>query len=480
MKKKNVLMSIIGIFVFIIMIGGVSYGYFVYNKDIAVVDLETGKISISFSKNNHNLNNAINQPCNDGMGKILPYYLDFTVNGVTDTDSIYYEIYIVPNDENTIDNKYINIYLTDQSENNVHGVSPISLLQPSKVNNGYRVYSETLVANNDGTSKNHTKNFRLRVWLNDSYKDISGGNFNYSVYMYAENTEKVNFMNTFPTEITNLKESIKEIYFQSEAQSVIDNKCTSAANNGGVCQDITYQNQGKVMAWLEPIENDMYIMYVESDGKTYLNTGSTLFSGYINVKKIEFSNISTIMVSNMYRMFHNCKSLIHLNLNDFDTKNVTSMFQMFDGCVEIISLNLSSFDVNKVESMSNMFTNCYELESIDLSSFNASSLINMRAMFYHNYKLKVLDLESFNTKYVTDMYGLFTSCGELEKIYVSSDLWINSSVIDSEYMFYDCINLMGGNNTTYSSSHVDAEYARIDGENELPGYFTNIADKPTV
>jgi len=42
-------------------------------------------------------------------------------------------------------------------------------------------------------------------------------------------------------------------------------------------------------------------------------------------------------------------------------------------------------------------------------------------------------------------------------------------------MFKGCTSLVGGNGTKYSESHVTGEYARIDGEGGLPGYFTGPA-----
>lgn len=44
--------------------------------------------------------------------------------------------------------------------------------------------------------------------------------------------------------------------------------------------------------------------------------------------------------------------------------------------------------------------------------------------------------------------------------------------MSSYYMFLNCTQLVGGNGTTYDANHIDAEYARVDGENGLPGYFT--------
>lgn len=46
-------------------------------------------------------------------------------------------------------------------------------------------------------------------------------------------------------------------------------------------------------------------------------------------------------------------------------------------------------------------------------------------------------------------------------------------------MFGRCSKLIGGNGTTYNSSHKNKEYARIDTE-ETPGYFTSKEDITTA
>ena len=67
-KKKNI-MIIVGIIAFILIIGGISYSYFVYNKDVGNVSLNTGEISIDFSNTNGDktLTNVI--PMSDIDGK---------------------------------------------------------------------------------------------------------------------------------------------------------------------------------------------------------------------------------------------------------------------------------------------------------------------------------------------------------------------------------------------------------------------------
>ena len=43
-------------------------------------------------------------------------------------------------------------------------------------------------------------------------------------------------------------------------------------------------------------------------------------------------------------MFHDCSSLIELDLSSFDTQNVTDMSCMFSNCYSLVKLDLSSFD----------------------------------------------------------------------------------------------------------------------------------------
>ncbi|SHL28847.1 BspA family leucine-rich repeat surface protein, partial [Xylanibacter ruminicola] len=44
---------------------------------------------------------------------------------------------------------------------------------------------------------------------------------------------------------------------------------------------------------------------------------------------------------------------------------------------------------------------------------------------------------------------------------------------ESEEMFVNCTNLVGGAGTIYNESHVDATYAHLDGGTSNPGYFTD-------
>jgi len=69
---------------------------------------------------------------------------------------------------------------------------------------------------------------------------------------------------------------------------------------------------------------------------------------------------------------------------------------------------------------------------------------------------------------VTDTYGMFNDCPKLATITATGSI----DAEESTDMFKGCTSLVGGNGTKYSEAHVDGEYARIDGEGGLPGYFT--------
>ena len=95
----------------------------------------------------------------------------------------------------------------------------------------------------------------------------------------------------------------------------------------------------------------------------------------------------------------------------------------------------------------------------------------MANMFYKCNSLTSIDVSSFDTGKVTDMSGMFSTCGNLTTI-TASEVWSTEAVTNSDLMFYNDTKLIGGEGTAFDAEHVDAEYARIDGGNNNPGYMT--------
>ena len=133
---------------------------------------------------------------------------------------------------------------------------------------------------------------------------------------------------------------------------------------------------------------------------------------------------------------------------------------------------MSNLNTSEVTNMAFMFYGCNQLTSIDLSHFNTSQVTDMSVMFYGCIGLTSLDLGSFNTSKVTDMSYMFRHSNNLRTIYVG-DGWSTAAVTNSATMFYNCTSLVGGQGTTYDSSHTDKAYAHIDGGPSNPGYFTD-------
>ena len=192
------------------------------------------------------------------------------------------------------------------------------------------------------------------------------------------------------------------------------------------------------------------------------------------VTTLDVSNFNTSNVTDMDSMFYYSQATT-LDLSNFDTSKVTNMKYMFQSS-QATTLDVSSFDTSKVTNMTNMFLGS-QATTLDVSNFDTSNVTNMISMFSYS-QATTLDVSNFDTSKVTNMSYMFYNFTNLKTIYVSNK-FNTDKVTDSTNMFSGCTNLVGGAGTKYNSSYVDKKYARIDGGTSNPGYFTDIADKPS-
>ena len=116
---------------------------------------------------------------------------------------------------------------------------------------------------------------------------------------------------------------------------------------------------------------------------------------YINDKKIDFTYYYTFKNKGKYIIKYKFKKL--LNSCNF----------MFCGCKSLLSLNLSNFNTQNVTNMGYIFNGCKSLSTLDLSNINTQNVTDMGCMLYHCNSLSSLDLSNFNTQNVTDMQSMF-------------------------------------------------------------------------
>ena len=172
------------------------------------------------------------------------------------------------------------------------------------------------------------------------------------------------------------------------------------------------------------------------------------------------------------RWFECCYNLRTISgISNLNTEEVTEMSRMFRCCWNITTLDLSSFNTEKVTDMSLMFSNCNSLTNIDLSSFDTKDVIDMDDMFADCRNITTLDLSNFDTENVKYMVRMFNDCCVLTTIYVGNG-WSTYSVEEGGFMFYNCVNLIGGKGSVYSLYRTDYKFAHIDEGEENPGYFT--------
>ena len=237
------------------------------------------------------------------------------------------------------------------------------------------------------------------------------------------------------------------------------------------------------------------------EGMENLNTSQVtsmhhMFYGCAKLAELDLSSWNTSNVEIMSYLFRECKSLTSVNLSSFNTTNVKNMDGMFYDCEALKTVDLSMFNTSKVTSMNNMFGLCKSLETLDLSSFDTREVVDMSSMFKFCTSLQTLDLSSFDTKKAEYMSAMFSDCDNLQVIDITSfDIrrvvgmdnmfswcplltticcfgdWTTSTASDND-MFDGCESLVGGMGTTYNDEVKDKSYARRDGGEASPGYFT--------
>lgn len=225
------------------------------------------------------------------------------------------------------------------------------------------------------------------------------------------------------------------------------------------------------------------------DGSWYTRIGGTGYSLNVfrydpgwsaiasQVNKVVFdASFADARPTTIFKWFDNMSNLTEItDMKYLNTSEVTDMDFLFSGCQKLASVDLSRFDTRKVTTMAMIFDKCWELKTLDVSSFNTENVKDFSWMFNDCNQLKVIDISGFDTRSGTCTNGMFSQCSSLTTIYVG-DAWKMDNIHDSSQMFQGCSSrLMGGYGTIWSESHIDGEYARIDGgpSSSTPGYFTS-------
>ena len=210
---------------------------------------------------------------------------------------------------------------------------------------------------------------------------------------------------------------------------------------------------------------------VEVDDHGYFISGHAWNNELI--KQVVFdSSFAKARPTNTSGWFKNMDNITKIEgLQHLNTSEVLVMEEMFSNCTSLKSLDVSFFDTSKTVFMDDMFNGCSSLTNLDVSHFNTPNVKNMTRMFRGCSSLICLDVSNFDTSKTESVSSMFYGCNNLKTIYCG-DKWNLQNIEYSSSMFEGCTNLIGGKGTKYDLEHTDAEYARIDGGLDKPGYFT--------
>ena len=169
-----------------------------------------------------------------------------------------------------------------------------------------------------------------------------------------------------------------------------------------------------------------------------LSSGAVgLFVNCSNLASVEgVENLDTGDVTNMYKMFYGCNSLLQLDVSSWNTDKVSDFRYMFAYCRGMTKVNVRGLVTSTAKNIGDMFRSCESLPQLDLSSWDVSNVTDISYMFYGSYVLKDIDFSGWRTGSVKNMSGMFMYCYAVEKLNLGH--WDTSNMTDIHSAFYGC------------------------------------------
>ena len=482
-KKCKILLCVIGIFLVISILIGISYAYYIFSVSQSGSNVvRTDCFEITFEDGNAiNLTNTIPLTDKDAR-KLNPY--TFTISNVCNYD-IDYDVNLETLNGSTIDLSAVKVKINQFAPFNL---GDIENNDNSSIINNNAISSKNIKS---GSLKGNTsKSFDLRLYIDEnSTVEQSADKEFYSKVVVVSRLKRVEvgaklmdgqYINEKIYELSENNGNVEKVLFSQEAPS-----------NDTYVVVSTADSKSDVLMWFEN-----GIIYIYSDSpRIFLNEDSSnMFSSLYNLNEIDVSRFDSSIVTDMSGMFYGLNHLETLALSNFDTSNVTDMSSMFNEDQGLINLNISSFDTSNVENMSHMFSYLCSIERLDLSnfdtskvtdmswmfdkgdndtnliyldlsSFDTSNVIDMSNMFSHLWVLQSLDLSNFDTSKVENMSSMFDDLGSLTYLDISN--FNTSNVTNMSYMFSNLWALQSLDLSNFDTSKVENMTSMFSDMHEL-------------
>ena len=165
-----------------------------------------------------------------------------------------------------------------------------------------------------------------------------------------------------------------------------------------------------------------------------------------NIKSNDNIEIKLTGVNNvnaLNNMFSNCRCLLGVYFDKFDSSKIQNMKSMFSDCTSLKYLpDISKLNISNVIDISFMFYNCNSLQYLpDISSWDTSRVINMRGLFAECKSLLYLpDISKWNVSNANDISGMFQNCSCIS-IMPDISKWDSHNIKYMNYLFRGCSSL---------------------------------------
>ena len=273
-KKKELLLSVLGILSLVLITVGVTYAVFSYTK-LGTTDniVTTGTLKFLYTENSKggtgiSITDAF--PISDQEGKNLigdNNVFDFKVEGTnTGNEEIPYEVTLRKKSDSTLAESNIKVYLTDMegdADTQILAPTLYSSLTQTNVDVGDEVEKTLYTGSVLGNTDSYLKEFRLRMWVdeNSNQDEINGKTFIATVNVYA-NVEVVS------QDTNNLTGFAKKIYDANpliETEPTLTDSSNNTSDASGLYKSTATNSGNPTYYFRGNVENN----YVSFAGQTW-------------------------------------------------------------------------------------------------------------------------------------------------------------------------------------------------------------------
>ncbi len=179
-QVNQIVVSVLAVAILIVAVVGISVAVFVYSKSGSKVNsIETGTITMTYNEADNGISITDAMPMNEDDGKLIPAeannVFDFNVNAkISGKTTINYDVTAKKIDEKcTLTDSDVKLYLeqsTDGTTDWKEKMAPKNFTPGGEKTAEATPATEMLLTSGQFSGKNETDYYRLRMWVDESYK----------------------------------------------------------------------------------------------------------------------------------------------------------------------------------------------------------------------------------------------------------------------------------------------------------------------